>query len=45
MTKLALDEAVAREESDERVEEKMTASLMSTLRREFIDFEDSLTQS
>lgn len=39
-TKLALDEAVAGESSNEKVEEVMKTSLMSTLRKEVIDLED-----
>jgi len=39
-TKLALDEAVAGEHSNEKAEEVMKASLMSTLRQEVIDLDD-----
>jgi len=39
-TKLALDEAVAGEQSNEKAEEVMKASLMSTLRQEVIDLDD-----
>jgi len=39
-TKLALDEAVAGENSNEKAEEVMKASLMSTLRQEVIDLEE-----
>ena len=41
-TKLALDDAVAGERGGEKAEEVMKASLMNTLRKEFIDLEDGI---
>lgn len=42
-TKLALDEAVAGENTPVKAEETMKASLMSTLRQEFIELESGRT--
>lgn len=40
MTKLALDEAVAGEEGDERVEREMKTSLMNVVRRKLEDLKE-----
>lgn len=42
-TKLALDEAVAGEDGDSNAEKVMKASLMSTLRKQFVDSGESGT--
>ena len=40
MTKLALDEAVAGEEADERIEREMKTSLMNAVRKKLVTDED-----
>ena len=40
MTKLALDEAVAGEDAEERVEKEMKMSLMNAVRRKLVTDED-----
>lgn len=45
MTKLALDEAVAGEDAEERVERDMKVSLMNAVRRKLVTAEDADTKT